>query len=38
MTLIGFPKVATVLYPLLAIPGVPLIHLHRRPLHPNTPA
>jgi uncharacterized membrane protein len=36
--LVGFPKVGVVLYLLLAIPGVLLIQVHRRPLHSNTPA
>lgn len=36
--LVGFPKVGAVLYLLLAIPGVLLIDVHRRPLGANTPA
>jgi uncharacterized membrane protein len=36
--LVGFPKVGAVLYLLLAIPGVLLIEVHRRPLAANAPA
>jgi uncharacterized membrane protein len=36
--LVGFPKVGAVLYLLLAIPGVLLIEVHRRPLRSNAPA
>ncbi|MBV8219539.1 MAG: DUF1211 domain-containing protein [Solirubrobacterales bacterium] len=36
--LVGFPKIGAVLYLLLAIPGVLLIQVHRRPLQSNTPA
>jgi uncharacterized membrane protein len=35
--LVGFPKVGAVLYLLLAIPGVLLIEVHRRPLRSNAP-
>jgi uncharacterized membrane protein len=36
--LVGFPKVGAALYLLLAIPGVLLIEVHRRPLRSNAPA
>jgi uncharacterized membrane protein len=36
--LVGFPKVGAVLYLLLAVPGVLLIEIHRRPLRSSTPA
>jgi uncharacterized membrane protein len=36
--LIGFPKIGAALYLLLAIPGVLLIQVHRRPLRPTAPA
>ncbi len=36
--LVGFPKVGAVLYLLLALPGVLLIEVHRRPLRTNAPA
>jgi uncharacterized membrane protein len=36
--LVGFPKVGAVLYLLLAIPGVLLIEVHRRPLTSNARA
>jgi uncharacterized membrane protein len=36
--LVGFPKAGAVLYLLLAIPGVLLIEVHRRPLRSNAPA
>jgi len=36
--LVGFPKVGLVLYLLLAIPGVLLIEVHRRPLPSKVPA
>jgi uncharacterized membrane protein len=36
--LVGFPKVGAVLYLLLAIPGVLLIEVHRRPLPTNATA
>lgn len=36
--LVGFPKVGAVLYLLLALPGVLLIEIHRRPLRTNAPA
>ncbi|MGN6871926.1 MAG: TMEM175 family protein [Solirubrobacteraceae bacterium] len=36
--LVGFPKIGAVLYLLLAIPGLLLIQVHRRPLHQNAPA
>jgi uncharacterized membrane protein len=36
--LVGFPKIGAVLYLLLAIPGVMLIQVHRRPLRPTAPA
>jgi uncharacterized membrane protein len=35
--LVGFPKVGAVLYLLLAIPGVMLLEVHRRPLRSNAP-
>jgi uncharacterized membrane protein len=36
--LVGFPKVGAVLYLLLAIPGVLLIQVHRRPLQASAPS
>jgi uncharacterized membrane protein len=36
--LVGFPKVGAVLYLLLALPGVLLIEVHRRPLRATGPA
>lgn len=36
--LVGFPKVGAVLYLLLAIPGVLLVEVHRRPAGSNAPA
>ena len=36
--LVGFPKIGAVLYLVLAIPGVLLIQVHRRPLRPPAPA
>ncbi len=36
--LVGFPKVGAVLYLLLALPGVLLIEVHRRPLRTNASA
>jgi uncharacterized membrane protein len=36
--LVGFPKLGAVLYLLLAVPGVLLLEVHRRPLRPAAPA
>jgi uncharacterized membrane protein len=36
--LVGFPKAGAVLYLLLALPGVLLIEVHRRPVRRNAPA